>query len=303
MGGAGMDLSLLRTFLAVYRCGSFTGAAPQLGLSQPTVTAQIRALETQLGQQLFRRLPRGVAPTSIADELAGQVAKHVDALSTIAERGLAPADPFAAPVHLAGPVELTTARVLPALAELVGRGLKLRVTFGLADELLSGLADRRFDLVVSTIRPLGRSLSVTPLTDEEFVLVAGRMWASRIDAAGLAADPLTTLKGVPLVAYAEELPIIRRYWRSVFGARPKGGPAVVVPDLRGVLAGVLAGFGITVLPRYLCEAELASGELVELVRPEIPPINTLFLAAHTATARRPHIAAVRARLLEAAAGW
>jgi hypothetical protein len=73
-----------------------TGAAPsprphpQLRLSQPTVTAQIRAMETQLGQQLFRRLPRGVAPTSVADELAGQVAVHVDALSTIAERGLAP---------------------------------------------------------------------------------------------------------------------------------------------------------------------------------------------------------------------
>ncbi|MFC9916160.1 LysR family transcriptional regulator [Streptomyces sp. NPDC127197] len=35
-------MNLLRTFLAVYRSGSFTAAAPLLGLSQPTVTAQIR---------------------------------------------------------------------------------------------------------------------------------------------------------------------------------------------------------------------------------------------------------------------
>jgi DNA-binding transcriptional LysR family regulator len=45
-----VDLSLLRTFLAVYRAGSLTRAAAQIGLSQPTVTAQVRALEARLGQ-------------------------------------------------------------------------------------------------------------------------------------------------------------------------------------------------------------------------------------------------------------
>jgi DNA-binding transcriptional LysR family regulator len=293
----------MRTFLAVYRCGSFTAAAPQLGLSQPTVTAQIRAMEAELGQQLFRRLPRGVAPTSVADELAGQVAVHVDALSTIAERGLAPLDPLATPVHLGGPVELTTIRALPALAELVERGLKLRITFGLADELLSGLAARRLDLVISTIRPRGKAFAATPLLDEEFVLVAGRSWAARIDSAELERDPATSLRGVPMVAYAEDLPIIRRYWRSALGTKPTGSPVVVVPDLRGVLAGVLAGFGISVLPRYLCSGELASGKLVELIRLEVPPINTLFLATHASSALRPHIAVVRDSLLTQAAAW
>lgn len=54
-------------------------------------------------------------------------------------------------------------------------------------------------------------------------------------------------------------------------------PCVVVPDLRGVLAAVAAGAGVTVLPRYLCEDDLASGALVPLVTPEDPPINTGFL--------------------------
>jgi DNA-binding transcriptional LysR family regulator len=298
-----MELSLMRTFLAVYRCGSFTIAAPQLGLSQPTVTAQIRAMEATLGEQLFRRLPRGVAPTSVADELADEVAVHIDALSLIVEKGLAPFDPLATPVHLAGPAELTTVRVLPALAELVEHGLKLRVTFGLADELLAGLVAQRFDVVVSTIRPRGKAFAVTPFLDEEFVLVANRLWATRINSGELERDPAVTLRGVPLVAYAEDLPIIRRYWRSTLGAKPAGSPIVVVPDLRAVLAGVLAGFGISVLPRYLCSGELESGELVELVCPAVPPSNTLFLATHAATARQPHIAAVHDRLLAQAAGW
>ncbi|WP_326951802.1 LysR family transcriptional regulator [Amycolatopsis sp. NBC_01307] len=276
----------MRTFLAVHRAGSLTGAAPSLGLSQPTVTAQVRALEAELGRQLFVRRARGVTPTSAADELAARIAPHVDALTDVA---LGPVDRFAVPVHLAGPAELTTARVLPALADLVSDGLKLRVSFGLADDLLAGLAQRRFDLVVSTIRPRGRGFAATPLTDEEFVLVGPR---------GFTGDPRTA----PLVAYAEDLPIIRRYWRSVLGVRPPAGPAVVVPDLRGVLTCVLAGFGVSVLPRYLCAAELASGALVALLDPAEPPINTLFVVTRTEPCRAGP-AAVRDALLADAAQW
>ncbi|GLY43561.1 LysR family transcriptional regulator [Amycolatopsis sp. NBRC 101858] len=270
----------------MHRAGSLTGAAPSLGLSQPTVTAQVRALEEQLGRQLFVRRARGVTPTPAADELAARIAPHVDALSSLT---VGEVDPFTAPVHLAGPAELTTVRVLPALAGLVTAGLKLRVTFGLADDLLAGLSQRRFDLVVSTIRPRGRGLTATPLTDEEFVLVGPR---------GFSGDPRTA----PLVAYAEDLPIIRRYWRSVLGVRPPSGPSVVVPDLRGVLTCVLAGFGVSVLPRYLCAAELASGSLIALLDPEEPPINTLFVVTRTEPCPAGP-AAVRDALIADAVSW
>ena len=68
-----LDLNQLRTFLAVYRTGSFTAAARLLGLSQPTVTMQIRALERQLGRPLYERLPTGAAPSAVADELAAEI--------------------------------------------------------------------------------------------------------------------------------------------------------------------------------------------------------------------------------------
>ncbi|MFG2769837.1 LysR family transcriptional regulator [Streptomyces sp. NPDC048350] len=298
-----MDLSLLRTFLAVYRAGSLTAAAKQVGLSQPTVTAQVRTLEEELGQQLFQRLPRGVAPTTVADELAGEVAAHIDALAAVAERDLTRRRPFAKPLHLGGPAELTTTRVLPALAPLVDQGLKLRISLGLSDELLVGLAAGRHDLVISTVRPRNRAITAAPLTDEEFVLVAGPSWAARIDRERLAREGAACLGGVPLVSYAEELPIIRRYWRTLFGKRPTGSAAVVVPDLRGVLAATIAGAGVTVLPRYLCTEELASGALVALLDPDIPPINTLYLATRAGTVHAPHIAAVRSHLLMQARLW
>lgn len=117
-----LDLTLLRTFLAVHRAGSFTAAARLLGLSQPTVTTQIRSLEGQLGRELFERLPRGVAPTPVADDLAAQIAAPLDALAAVAARGHIGEETSAGPVHLAGPAELLCVRALPALAPLVEQG-------------------------------------------------------------------------------------------------------------------------------------------------------------------------------------
>jgi DNA-binding transcriptional LysR family regulator len=298
-----LDLSQLRTFLAVHRAGSFTAAARLLGLSQPTVTAQMRALEERLGRELFERQPRGVVPTAVADELAAQVAAPLDALAAVAERGGPGADQTPEPVHLAGPAELLCTRAVPALAPLTDRGVRLRVSTGLTDELLDGLRGGRFDLVIATTRPRGRSLTSAPLGDEEFVLVASPAWAERIGPERVAAEGAAALHGVPLVSYAEDLPIARRYWRHVFGVRLTGQAAVTVPDLRGVRAAVAAGAGISVLPRYLCLEELASGALVPLLSPEDPPINTAYLVRRPGAPDNPHVALVGERLLQAGRTW
>ncbi|MFH9725162.1 LysR family transcriptional regulator [Streptomyces sp. NPDC017254] len=295
------DLNLLRTFLAVYRSGSFTAAAGLLGLSQPTVTTQIRALERQTGRELFERLPRGVAPTAVAHDLATRVAPPLDALAAATGHETAPHE-RAAPVHLAGPAELLCTRVLPALAPLTAEGVRLRITPGLTDPLLDELRAGRHDLVIATFRPRGRALTAVPLMDEEFALVAAPVWADRVGDR-LAEEGPAALHTVPLITYAEDLPIARRYWRHVFGARLSCPAAVTVPDLRGVLAAVSAGAGFTVLPRYLCEDELASGALVPLLRPDDPPINTAYLAQRPGRPANPDVTRVRDLLIEAGRGW
>ncbi|MGW8364698.1 LysR family transcriptional regulator [Streptomyces wedmorensis] len=295
------DLNLLRTFLAVYRSGSFTAAAGLLGLSQPTVTAQIRSLERQTGRELFARLPRGVAATPVAHDLAARVATPLDALAAATGQDES-RDERRAPVHLAGPAELLCTRVLPALAPAAAEGVRLRVTPGLTEALLEELRAGRHDLVVATFRPRGRTLVSVPLMDEEFVLVAAPVWADRVRERVVREGP-AALHAVPLVSYAEDLPIARRYWRHVFGTRLSCPAAVTVPDLRGVLAAVTAGAGFAVLPRYLCEAELGTGALVALCEPEDPPINTGYLVQRPGRPDNPDVTRVRDLLTDAARSW
>lgn len=64
-----LSLHQLRCFLATYEHGSLTAAASELGYAQPSVSEQIRALEKSLGAELFRRVGRGVEPTTVAEEL------------------------------------------------------------------------------------------------------------------------------------------------------------------------------------------------------------------------------------------
>jgi LysR family hydrogen peroxide-inducible transcriptional activator len=64
-----MELHQLRYFCAVVRAGSFTRAAEQMGIAQPSLSQQIRALEKQIGTPLFERLGRSVRLTAYGEAL------------------------------------------------------------------------------------------------------------------------------------------------------------------------------------------------------------------------------------------
>lgn len=303
MGESQVSLDLLRTFHAVYRAGTLTRAAQQLGLTQPTVTSQLRNLEQALRQPLFVRQARGVVPTPAADDLAHRLDGPLDALVGVAaELGRSPAL-AGRTLHLGGPAELMATRVLPTLAGTLAAGVAVRTRLGLADDLLADLADGRLDLVVSTVRPRRRGLRHEPLCDEEFVLVAAPALVDELDRRLLNEQPAKALHGLPLLAYAEELPIVRRWWRHVLGAAPPGRAALVVPDLRGLRAAAVTGAGATVLPRYLCSEDLANGRLVEILPTDDPPINTLYLVTRTAARHAPHIAHAWAALQQHGHLW
>lgn len=77
-----LSLHQLTCFLAAYESGSITAAAEELGYAQPSVSEQIRTLEKSLGVPLFRRVGRGVVPTTAAETFrphAEQVLAAADA--------------------------------------------------------------------------------------------------------------------------------------------------------------------------------------------------------------------------------
>ena len=274
-----------------------------VGVTQPAVSAQLQALERTVGERLFVRGARGVTPTVRANDLAARLGAPFDLLAS----ALAEADPASAadqpPVRLGGAAELLGEVAAPALAPLVAEGVRVSVTPGMPGPLVEALRAGTLDLVIASERPRGRALVAAPLVDETFVLVASPEVALAFDLDGvrLGADGAPRLDSIPLLVYSEDVPILRRYWRHVFGRRLEREAALTFPDLRALREAAIAGAGVTALPSYLCRAALASGSLVELFPTDDPPINTLWLVRRPGGAVRPHVERVAGVLAGAVA--
>jgi DNA-binding transcriptional LysR family regulator len=78
---------------------------------------------------------------------------------------------------------------------------------------------------------------------------------------------------------------------------------VVVPDLRAVLAAVVAGAGVSVLPRYIAEPALTSGSIEILHQAQVQPLNTAFLATRPGALSSPAIGLVHNHLKARSGSW
>lgn len=74
----GFDLRQLEYFCTVARTGSFTKAAEELGIAQPSLSEQIARLEQALGAPLFERLTRRVELTPLGEAILGKAKALVE---------------------------------------------------------------------------------------------------------------------------------------------------------------------------------------------------------------------------------
>src|SRR5882724_7202738 len=84
-----MDFNRLRSFAAVAELGHLTRAAEKLHISQPALSAQIKALEDELGVALFDRTPSGMVLTAAGQSLLPEASKVVMAAGALSSHAKA----------------------------------------------------------------------------------------------------------------------------------------------------------------------------------------------------------------------
>ncbi|XQM37392.1 Hydrogen peroxide-inducible genes activator [Cupriavidus sp. H19C3] len=261
-----LNLDYLHTFVTVVAHGNFSAAAQRLELTQPAVSQQIRQLERSLGAPLLERVGRRVHVTAAGAELlahAAPIHAAVDAaVEAVTHRAAGPA----------GPVRIGTGATAcifllpPLLRDLRERhpDLELAVTTGNTADVVKAVEENLLDIGLVTLPVASRSLDVTPVMEDEFLLFAPASMAlpARMTAAALATRPLLAFEGGNTRRLADA-------WFARDGIGVK--PVMSLGSVEAIKELVAAGLGCAILPAMAVRREAARAEVV--VRPLSPRLH------------------------------
>ena len=259
-----MDTRQLAAFCAVVERQSFSQAAEQLGVTQPAVSLQVRALEKRLGTQLLDRSGRRVEPT----EAGLRLYRGAQRLLALEEHVLDEVTSGGAG-ELAGSLSIgastgPAAVVVPILlCEFQRAHSSVRVALEVHDTraVVELVAERRLELGIVGAAPRHRAVRFEPFASDEVVLVCPprhRFAGRTIDLHELTSETLVVMQegaGVRRIVEDE----LRR-----LGLRLRDLDLRLELGLQeSVRSAVLAGYGVTFISRAAVESELASGALAE----------------------------------------
>ncbi|MDO1580771.1 LysR family transcriptional regulator [Rhizobium oryzicola] len=277
-----LELRHFRYALAVADEGHMTRAAERLGIQQPPLSQQIKALETLVGTALFRRHPKGVELTDAGKafiERARQVVADAEAAMEAARRaGRGETGALA--------IGFTTSATFHPLVSSVFRSMRLatpdlamRLQEGSTTELATGLASERLDAAfIRAAANLDPRLTAELMNEEEMVLalpddhVLGRTApGTRIAFADVADDTF--------ILYRRPTSQVL-YDRIISACQTAGfSPRIAqeTPMMISTLSLVAAGLGVTIIPESMARLE-TSGVTYRRFHKDAGLFAQLFLA-------------------------
>ena len=252
-----LDVSLLKTFIAVIDTGSLTAAARRVGRSQPAITHQLKRLEAALNRTLFAENKRAL--TKDGEVLLGYARKLIALNEEIRSR-------FSTP-GLAGHVTLGTPDLYAPylLPQILGRfarahpDVEIELRCMRSVHLHAALLQNEIDIAVLTAQP--------HFVEPQIVRQEPLVWVASPDA-----RPELNSR-MPLALLPEGSVLRQKAIEALSAAGLSWTIVSISESISGLKAAVLAGLAVSVLPK--CSA---SNELRRLTsRDGLPPLSPVDL--------------------------
>ena len=250
----------LRAFVAVAEIQHFKDAAASLGVSQPTLSQSLAAMETRLGVRLIERNPRKVMVTAEGRFLLPLARHAVEAVDAFRAAAL-PDTWLTGPLHL-GVIPTVAPYLLPSLLPAIHQeapDLQLNVHEDQTDRLLAALATGAIDVAIMALPVTDPRVRSEVLYDEDFVLAvpADHPWAGADDV-----QP-SQLRDEELL-FLEEGHCLRDQAVEVClqsGVTNAGDANARAASLSTIVQLVSAGLGMTFLPDSAVKVETRGAHL------------------------------------------
>lgn len=234
MHARNLDIDLLRSFAAVADSGSFTAAGEIVARSQSAVSIQIKRLEEAIGCKVFERTSRSLALTPAGETLLGYARRMLELNDESFRQLMEP--PVSGRIRLG----VTEYFVPGELAQILARfaaaypNVQMEVQIGLSRDLRSALAEGELDTAIVRVTPQEH---ISPIWQEP------QHWIARED--------FVVQKGAVLPLVVLPQPCILRDFAidALKKARQPWRIAFTGSSMAGVQAAVMAGLGISIMPR------------------------------------------------------
>lgn len=274
------DIVNLQAFECAARHQNFSRAAQELNLTQSAVSRQIAELEQQTGLKLFERIRQRV----VLSEAGQRLLPEVNRLLQQSERlmiGAIAARQMKASLKIATLPTFGTKWLVPRLKDFLVDNQDVAITVE-SRVAAFDLAEEGFDLAIHFGQPVwagGVSTflcneTVLPVANQELarLQLAGREQDTRIDHAA----PVD-LSGAPLLQLATR-PKLWAEWFELNGLPTENAyTGIRFDQFSMIVAAVISGLGIGLLPTYLIEEELRSGLIVPLSTVPMTTPNAYFI--------------------------
>ena len=259
-----MDTRQLAAFCSVVERRSFSQAAERLGVTQPAVSLQVRALEKRFGRRLLDRSGRRVEPTEAGMRLYRNAQRLLALEEQLFEDVAGGGDGALTGDLKLGASTGPAAIVVPLLLCEFQRGnpgVHVALTVGDTQRIVDEVAERRLELGIVGAARRHRGVRFEPFLRDEIVLALPprHRWAGRTVG-------LEELREEPLIVMQEGAGVRQ----IVEDELRKAGVRLRELDVRlelglqeSVRSAVQAGYGVTFISRRAVESELAAGTLAE----------------------------------------
>jgi LysR family transcriptional regulator, regulator for bpeEF and oprC len=272
-------LTLWQTYVRVIETGSFSAVARELGTSQPRVSKQIAALESQLGVRLIRRTTRKLSMTEEGERLYLEARRIVQEVSEV-ESQLKGAGQPQGTLRIACPPVFARQKLLPLAASFMKQYPQLTLEFAVHDRFVD-LVEDGIDVAVRIGELADTGLHARRIGTARRICVASPRYLREHGTPKVPAD----LRSHSCILYT--LLATGATWPF------EGMPVKVTGRVRGnspevVTAMALSGLGIAMAPGFLFTDALASGDVREILKDwPVPglPIHALYLARRYVAAR------------------
>ena len=262
-------LRQLQFLIALRAEGSFVGAAEAVGVTQPTLSAGIKDLETALGVTLVERGRTGAVLTPAGEDAAERAARAMGEVEELVRTVQAAGEPFSGTFRLGAIPTIAPfllPRALPLLKKKFPR-LRLQMREDLTHRLVEQLRARTLDAALIGLPYEAHGIATLPIAEDEFLFL------------GPEDHPLAKRNDLkPEQLRQEELLLLedghclREHALSACRLAPsKRSSEVGATSLHTLVQMVAGGMGVTLLPKIAAEAGATAGAHVAM-RPFAKPV-------------------------------